>query len=1055
MVRANVPDQGGASCEVRRLQPLTPFPMLRIRIASALALTPLLLLAQTAPTNPPAAPAADDETLVLSPFVVQAEKDVGYVAQNTLAGSRVRTNLKDLGAAISPMTAEFLQDIGATNLVEAMEYGINSRVETDDGRAAGPVADSYNDTTRTFRIRGLPGASRTVNYFRYFGEVDIYNTGRVELSRGPNSILYGFGSPAGVVNVATKQALTNKATYQTVFRVDSWDGNRATLDANVPLIKDTLAVRAIYLRGREGSWRSSGHNDQDRYYFTATWKPDTKTTLRADYEYVTQNRFVPRPFNQVDQISQWINAGKPNFTNFNPALVRPVVGTPGNPFRNTGTLLTPGIEEITTGNYVVVSDAFAGGNALDYSRFTRSQRLQPTSNYGYFDYGLDNREATLESNWVGGQFRSRLYSFGAQRELLTGLNVDVALSHQTYDNYTRNLSTWDRYGIIGDPNMFYPDGTPKPAANSYYFENRPTILTNQQNLDQARGTIAYEKSAGKLGIFRLAGLAEWSRTKNRNQTLEYHWFNGPSVTSGGAFNVDPLNSNNRVYWRSYVPDVSVLLDPNYAMPGPTPVEQGVPYYNAATNTTRTIYGLPINRAQGNIDFYNEDLSSLMAVGQWFTLKDRLVITAGYRKDHLEHFETDAIRDPAGVAAGNTGIWLPQLPGDNLTSDLRGKTFTAGAVGHVTSWLSLFVNTSKSVNVPGDIRVFGLDPKDPNPNTFAPLRDGKTLDYGFKLSFLDGKIYATATRFDTSAHNDVGFSGFTARGNIVSIWRSLNESGGLTADEANIARQMFEYTNRTQGYLLDSKTSGYEFELVGQPLPGWSVSMNFSQTISKRDQIAREVRAHMDEWRPLWLKYRDLSITQNTTNALVERGSFQDFRPVADADALGDYTVNSDTINEVLVDAENNFFNNPYIFEGNRFVGDNKYNVNFRTRYDFRKGVLKGFSAGVGSRWRVGRVAGAIPTYEYESGTDFTSKWNGRKISSVRLVEAQDSALYDVQFSYRKRLGKKVDWLVQVNIDNVLDNQDRIVNSTDPRSGLPVTYRYQDPVRYILTNTLTF
>ena len=36
---------------------------------------------------------------------------------------------------------------------------------------------------------------------------------RVEVIRGPNSILFGFGSPAGKINVSSKQALVNKNAY--------------------------------------------------------------------------------------------------------------------------------------------------------------------------------------------------------------------------------------------------------------------------------------------------------------------------------------------------------------------------------------------------------------------------------------------------------------------------------------------------------------------------------------------------------------------------------------------------------------------------------------------------------------------------------------------------------------------------------------------------------------------------------------------------------------------------------------------------------------------------
>jgi len=51
-----------------------------------------------------------EEIVMLSPFEVSASGDQGYAANTTLAGTRIRTNLKDVGSAISVVTAQFLQD---------------------------------------------------------------------------------------------------------------------------------------------------------------------------------------------------------------------------------------------------------------------------------------------------------------------------------------------------------------------------------------------------------------------------------------------------------------------------------------------------------------------------------------------------------------------------------------------------------------------------------------------------------------------------------------------------------------------------------------------------------------------------------------------------------------------------------------------------------------------------------------------------------------------------------------------------------------------------------
>src|SRR5688572_31748354 len=80
--------------------------------------------AQTVPTPPataPAAPAAGD-TVVLNPFLVSSGDDTGYAATNTLDGSRLNTALRDTPAAISVVTKDFLDDIGATDITSLLRF---------------------------------------------------------------------------------------------------------------------------------------------------------------------------------------------------------------------------------------------------------------------------------------------------------------------------------------------------------------------------------------------------------------------------------------------------------------------------------------------------------------------------------------------------------------------------------------------------------------------------------------------------------------------------------------------------------------------------------------------------------------------------------------------------------------------------------------------------------------------------------------------------------------------------------------------------------------------
>lgn len=93
------------------------------------------------------AAAAKEEAVELTPFTVTSDKDVGYQAANTLAGSRMNTSLKDTAASISILTEEFIKDVGAMDLNEAIRFGNNVEMELPDGNAS-------FEFFRTFVIRG-------------------------------------------------------------------------------------------------------------------------------------------------------------------------------------------------------------------------------------------------------------------------------------------------------------------------------------------------------------------------------------------------------------------------------------------------------------------------------------------------------------------------------------------------------------------------------------------------------------------------------------------------------------------------------------------------------------------------------------------------------------------------------------------------------------------------------------------------------------------------------------------------------------------------------------
>lgn len=80
---------------------------------------------------------AEEEVIVLSPFEVTATEDSGYVATTTLAGTRIRTTLRDIGSAVSVVTPEMLRDIGATDNESLLQYTASTEAAGVQGNFAG------------------------------------------------------------------------------------------------------------------------------------------------------------------------------------------------------------------------------------------------------------------------------------------------------------------------------------------------------------------------------------------------------------------------------------------------------------------------------------------------------------------------------------------------------------------------------------------------------------------------------------------------------------------------------------------------------------------------------------------------------------------------------------------------------------------------------------------------------------------------------------------------------------------------------------------------------
>jgi len=270
--------------------------------------------AQVVP-NPSAAP--EEEVLLLSPFEVKATSgSESYNADTTLAGNRLSTQLRDIGSSVSVVTQQLLLDTGATDNTSLLQRIGGAEVGGVYGNFASPGPGSSSallteDTihpSEDTRIRGLAAADNTHDFFVSDIPWDSYNIDRIDISRGPNAILFGEGSPAGIINAGTKNAeFTNSGNLD--LRFGSWGSTRESLDYNFQIVPDQVAFRLDVLHDDEKYEQKPAYSKDQRISGALRVEPaflnkgGNHTVFKANFESGQVDSDNPRALPPEDQIT--------------------------------------------------------------------------------------------------------------------------------------------------------------------------------------------------------------------------------------------------------------------------------------------------------------------------------------------------------------------------------------------------------------------------------------------------------------------------------------------------------------------------------------------------------------------------------------------------------------------------------------------------------------------------------------------------------------------------------------------------------------------------------
>ena len=226
------------------------------------------------------APAGEKPT-ELSTIEVKGAADTGYSAKRASVGTKMDAELFDTPVFVNVVPSMAIEERKTVNLQDTLQF-VAGIATTNPG-----TSDNY------FAIRGFATSgvilrdgmqSTTDKGFRTM--YDMYNVERVEVLKGPASVLNGRSSPGGAINLVTKQPQADPA-YSVEQRLGSFNLQRTAADATGPLNEDkSLLYRINFVYDDSDTYRDFGIQQRTGIDGSLTWHPSAATEVKIDAQYL-------------------------------------------------------------------------------------------------------------------------------------------------------------------------------------------------------------------------------------------------------------------------------------------------------------------------------------------------------------------------------------------------------------------------------------------------------------------------------------------------------------------------------------------------------------------------------------------------------------------------------------------------------------------------------------------------------------------------------------------------------------------------------------------------
>lgn len=1072
---------------------------LRGSTASGMLAASLLAAAVHAQDARTTQPAQSDDLVTLSPFVINAERDTGFVPASSLAGGRLAGDLKDTPVAYSVVTRDFIDALGITNISDAANWTPNS--VTYVASNGGGYGDDASSSPGSFNVRGAGGGRGQRNFFNYYAPNDSYAAERFDMGRGPNAILFGNGGLGGVATTTTKQAKVNRTFGELSQLVGSWDTYRTTIDYNRGY-KDKFAVRLAGVYGDAGGWRLKQFDKIKAGFLTTTFNLGKNTTVRAEGEYgeVARNQTFT---NLTDRLSGW--DGKTTFSGVATTLPSNANAI-GVTRRNVGynvydpysglkdTVMSYQWDPITMGGgqstgtpvagYLPVpgSPGFGTDNAtILYARNVPENRF--ANAIAGSEYRMPSRSFSLASDWPVLTERFRDLQVTVDHRIRNVYFQFAADANRT-DQRTYTMDVRGNNQMFIDINRVLPNGAPNPHFLQPYADANLRRNVNYRDADAWRFAVGSFKDAGKWGYYTFNVMGGSSTNTYGNKALNLSLAQNADHRRWGSSG-NELTETDRIRIRRYwnepyrpftAPSTMTYIDPiNRIEKTVTPIWAVENDRADSSQDTKSRYDYLITAF--NAKFFRNKLVVLGALraDKYHSVNFQQIkagdydpdnwngLTAIFKPEAPEDYATlmytpkDTAGKPTGPAVSadarprdGNGNRLAQYAGDRFKDDYNAPavdksnvTKSVGAVWHMTNWVSPYVNYAETYNPPGYIQL--LD------SSFPPATVAKGIDVGLRFSLLKSRLNLTVLYYtNKELNNSVGASlngtingllACNALGDTSTAGRNKRGVGNLPA----IAND-----------LRDREADGFELEAVANMSKQWRLMFNVGLPKVYEDNAYRLTRKYLDE---NWDMLKQIAL---------DAGVRIDANNVASVDTSIPVNERSPDVNTAVNNYNSLVQNRNNLITNKRIVQDQP-SFNIFTDYTIGSGRLKGLRIGIGTQWRGKQIAA------YQANDTIVDPAN-----PTRAIDDPDRSAYTALYTpntyhnevltlgYSMRLASQKELRFDVRVNNLLNRQGAIYSSGStalrPRNGdytsparetVCGNFAYQEPLSIKFTTTLKF